>query len=60
MKTDIVLIIGSVVMALILGGVLGHCIGRDSVYDEATKNGAGYWTPVGAYSNEFHWYPVEV
>jgi len=54
-ETAIVL---GVVLALVLGGLMGYAFGVERIHKEAVANGQGHWTVASNYSVEFAWGPI--
>ena len=44
-----------VVLALLLGGVIGFAIAVEQVHKQAVANGAGRWIPASSIGVEFAW-----
>jgi hypothetical protein len=53
--TTFITVILSIVLALVLGGLIGYAIAVESVHKEAVASGNARWVPSGPCSNTFVW-----
>jgi hypothetical protein len=49
------LVLVSIILALVVGGIFGYAIAVGEVHKTAVANGVGEWRAVNGYSNEFVW-----
>ena len=48
----------SIVLALLVGGLIGYAIGVENIHKEAVASGQGHWVAASNYSVVFAWGPA--
>ena len=49
----------SIVLALLIGGLIGYAVAVEQVHKEAVANGTGRWVPASSQGVVFAWEPVK-